>query len=315
MPIPPTIDDLNNIPVKFVNGATVFVKDVGQVHDGNAVQQNIVRADGRRSVLLSIIKNGNASTLGGRQRRQAGAGHGAGGGAARACVIKELFDQSVFVTRLDRRPAARRRHRRRPHRADDRAVSRLLALDARRHDLDPAVDPVLARRAVLPRRHHQHHDAGRARAGDRHPGRRLHGDDREHPSPADRRSTCRCRRRRCTAPPRSRCRRWSRRWRSVACSSRWCFFTARRSTCSRRSASPWCSRCWRPTRFSRTLTPITIGLLLKNERTAPRPATAGLRACSHRFERGFERMRGRLCRDPALTLLDAPADRPGGRGR
>jgi hypothetical protein len=39
------------------------VKDVGQVHDGNLVQQNIVRTDGHRSVLLSIIKNGNASTL------------------------------------------------------------------------------------------------------------------------------------------------------------------------------------------------------------------------------------------------------------
>src|SRR6202043_1089230 len=61
--VPATIDDLNNIPVKFVNGATVFVKDVGQVHDGNAVQQNIVRTDGHRSVLLSIIKNGNASTV------------------------------------------------------------------------------------------------------------------------------------------------------------------------------------------------------------------------------------------------------------
>src|ERR1700683_4229234 len=61
--VPTTIEDLNNIPVKFVNGATVFVKDVGQVHDGNAVQQNIVRTDGRRSVLLSIVKNGNASTV------------------------------------------------------------------------------------------------------------------------------------------------------------------------------------------------------------------------------------------------------------
>src|SRR5262249_10066356 len=60
--MPPTIDDLNNIPVKVVNGATVFVKDVGQVHDGWLVQQNVVREDGRRSVLLSIIKNGNASS-------------------------------------------------------------------------------------------------------------------------------------------------------------------------------------------------------------------------------------------------------------
>ena len=60
---PATIDELNNIPIKVVNGATVFVKDVGQVHDGWLVQQNIVRQNGRRSVLLSIIKNGNASTL------------------------------------------------------------------------------------------------------------------------------------------------------------------------------------------------------------------------------------------------------------
>ena len=46
-----------------VNGAMVFVRDIGQVHDGWAVQQNIVREDGKRSVLLSIIKNGDASTL------------------------------------------------------------------------------------------------------------------------------------------------------------------------------------------------------------------------------------------------------------
>src|ERR1700751_3477440 len=61
--LPTSINDLNNIPIKFVNGATVFVKDVGQVHDGYLVQQNVVRTDGHRSVLLSIIKNGNASTL------------------------------------------------------------------------------------------------------------------------------------------------------------------------------------------------------------------------------------------------------------
>jgi multidrug efflux pump subunit AcrB len=94
--VPATIEDLNNIPVKFANGATVFVKDVGQVHDGNAVQQNIVRTDGRRSVLLSIIKNGNASTLAVVNAvKQAMV-------VARAAAppgmqIKELFDQSVFV--------------------------------------------------------------------------------------------------------------------------------------------------------------------------------------------------------------------------
>jgi multidrug efflux pump subunit AcrB len=94
--VPSTIEDLNNIPVKFVNGATVFVKDVGQVHDGNAVQQNIVRTDGRRSVLLSIIKNGNASTLAvvnGVKQALAIARAAAPSGMQ----IKELFDQSVFV--------------------------------------------------------------------------------------------------------------------------------------------------------------------------------------------------------------------------
>jgi multidrug efflux pump subunit AcrB len=93
---PPSIDDLNNIPIKVVNGATVFVKDVGQVHDGWLVQQNVVRENGRRSVLLSIIKNGNASTVAvvdavhkALQTARAAAPPG--------MEINELFDQSVFV--------------------------------------------------------------------------------------------------------------------------------------------------------------------------------------------------------------------------
>jgi multidrug efflux pump subunit AcrB len=59
---PATIDELNRMPVKFANGATILLKDVAQVRDGSLVQQNIVREDGHRSVLLSVIKNGNAST-------------------------------------------------------------------------------------------------------------------------------------------------------------------------------------------------------------------------------------------------------------
>jgi multidrug efflux pump subunit AcrB len=94
---PTTIDDLNNIPVKFANGATVFIKDVGQVRDGSLVQQNVVREDGRRSVLLSVIKNGNASTLtvvnGVKKVLQT-----ARAAAPAGMSISELFDQSVFVT-------------------------------------------------------------------------------------------------------------------------------------------------------------------------------------------------------------------------
>jgi multidrug efflux pump subunit AcrB len=95
---PTTIDDLNNIPVKFANGATVLLKDVAQVRDGSAVQQNIVRADGQRSVLLSIIKNGNASTLEVVNRVKA-ALETARASAPAGLKITELFDQSVFVTR------------------------------------------------------------------------------------------------------------------------------------------------------------------------------------------------------------------------
>jgi multidrug efflux pump subunit AcrB len=61
--MPTSIPDLNNIPIKYVNGQTVLLRDVGQVHDGWAVQQNVVHNDGRRSVLLSVLKNGNASTV------------------------------------------------------------------------------------------------------------------------------------------------------------------------------------------------------------------------------------------------------------
>ena len=94
---PSTIDALNDIPIKVVNGATVFVKDVGQVRDGSAVQQNIVRADGRPSVLLSVIKNGNASTVD-VVRRVKEALNVARASAPPGMKIKELFDQSVFVS-------------------------------------------------------------------------------------------------------------------------------------------------------------------------------------------------------------------------
>lgn len=92
----PSIEDLNNIPIKVVNGATIFVKDVGQVHDGWLVQQNVVRQNGRRSVLLSIIKNGNASTVS-VVKAVHKALEAARAAAPSGMQINELFDQSVFV--------------------------------------------------------------------------------------------------------------------------------------------------------------------------------------------------------------------------
>ena len=60
---PLVLDELNNLPVREVNGAMVYVHDIGHVHDGYAVQTNIVRQNGTRGVLVTILKAGTASTL------------------------------------------------------------------------------------------------------------------------------------------------------------------------------------------------------------------------------------------------------------
>jgi multidrug efflux pump subunit AcrB len=60
---PSKISELGDLPIKSVRGAMVYMHDVAHVHNGNAVQTNIVHVDGNRSVLLSVFKNGTTSTL------------------------------------------------------------------------------------------------------------------------------------------------------------------------------------------------------------------------------------------------------------
>jgi multidrug efflux pump subunit AcrB len=60
---PTAIDDLNDLPIKTVNGATITIGDVAHVRDGAPPQNNIVRVDGKRAVLMPALKNGSASTL------------------------------------------------------------------------------------------------------------------------------------------------------------------------------------------------------------------------------------------------------------
>ena len=93
---PKNIPELNDLPIKEVNGATIYVRDVAFVHDGSSFQTNIVRQDGRRGVLLTVLKNGNASTLSvvnGINRKlpeiQAG--------LPPELTIKKTIDQSLFV--------------------------------------------------------------------------------------------------------------------------------------------------------------------------------------------------------------------------
>src|SRR2546427_253494 len=93
---PRQITRLNDLPIKTVEGAVIRVRDVAQVRDGYTPQQNLVRQDGLRSVLLSVLKNGTASTLSVAN----------GVKAAMANVknmltsdvqIKQFGDQSLFV--------------------------------------------------------------------------------------------------------------------------------------------------------------------------------------------------------------------------
>jgi multidrug efflux pump subunit AcrB len=60
---PDTIAGLNHIPVLHKNGATTYLSEVARVRDGFSPQTNIVRQNGERGVLLSVLKNGSSSTL------------------------------------------------------------------------------------------------------------------------------------------------------------------------------------------------------------------------------------------------------------
>ena len=91
-----SIDALNNVPIKQVGGTTVYLRDVAHVRDGWAVQQNVVRTEGKRSVLMTIIKNGDASTLDVVNRVKA-ALPTIQKAAPQGMHIALLFDQSVFV--------------------------------------------------------------------------------------------------------------------------------------------------------------------------------------------------------------------------
>ena len=93
---PPIVAELNNLPVKTVNGAVIYIRDVAHVRDGFPPQTNIVRVDGQRSALMNILKTGSASTLdiiaGIREKLPAILAQ-----MPPAFRISPLNDQSIFV--------------------------------------------------------------------------------------------------------------------------------------------------------------------------------------------------------------------------
>ena len=54
---------MNELPIKTVNGSTVYIRDVAYAHDGSPPQRNVVRVNGHRAVLMTVLKSGAASTL------------------------------------------------------------------------------------------------------------------------------------------------------------------------------------------------------------------------------------------------------------
>lgn len=93
---PLSIAAMNDLPIRASNGAIVYMKDIGQIRNGFAVQTNVVRENGQRSALLTVLKNGQASTLNivtaikkALPRVKAD--------LPPALEITPLFDQSIFV--------------------------------------------------------------------------------------------------------------------------------------------------------------------------------------------------------------------------
>jgi multidrug efflux pump subunit AcrB len=95
---PSIIDTLNNLPIRAVNGAVIYIRDVAHVRDGSPPQTNIVRVDGRRAIMMSIMKTGSASTLDiikGLQEKLASPE--VKGNLPPQMKINSLSDQSIFV--------------------------------------------------------------------------------------------------------------------------------------------------------------------------------------------------------------------------
>lgn len=93
---PEVVGEMNRIPVKESNGAMVYLRDVAQVRDGFAIQGNIVRQNGVHGALLTVLKNGNASTLDiiSKVQKQLDVLQGV---IPKELEVRRLFDQSLFV--------------------------------------------------------------------------------------------------------------------------------------------------------------------------------------------------------------------------
>ncbi|PYU38078.1 MAG: RND transporter [Acidobacteria bacterium] len=93
---PQTVEELNDLPVKTVNGATIYMREVAHVRDGFSPQTNIVLSNGQRGVLMSIYKTGTASTIDIVDRVKQMLEYNKGS-VPEGLHISTFFDQSLYV--------------------------------------------------------------------------------------------------------------------------------------------------------------------------------------------------------------------------
>ena len=93
---PDLIQAMNDVPIKVINGVVVYLRDIGYAHDGFTTQVNIVRNEGHRSILMTLLKNGPASTLDIINELRAKLPD-IQAAAPKGMKIDLLFDQSIFV--------------------------------------------------------------------------------------------------------------------------------------------------------------------------------------------------------------------------
>ena len=166
----PKVADFNKLPIKYLNGAPVFLGDVAPVTDSHQPETNVVRFNGQQATYLLVVKHADASTLTVVDAVKAKAARHP---RHRAQGFER--DADVRPVAIRARRAARRRaggrHRRAAGRGHGAAVPGLAAQHDHRHHLDSAVDSDRHRRSQAHRADDQHDDAGRNRAGGRDAGR------------------------------------------------------------------------------------------------------------------------------------------------
>lgn len=176
---PIAIDEINDMPIKKVNGTVIYMRDIAFVHDGAPPQTNLVRVDGSRAVLMPVFKSGDTSTL----DIVAGVRH-------MLPIIKEampkslriipLGDQSVFVKDAVSGVVREATIAALLTGLMVSSVPRQLAPDGHYRDDNSVGGAVLDRGTVSNRANHQRHDAWRTGAGGRHARRCSHGNAGKH---------------------------------------------------------------------------------------------------------------------------------------